>query len=109
MEKIEYRAVIKFFTKEGKNAEIHDRLVAVNNDTALSYATLTLCHKEFRHGRDSLEDDIRVGRTSEACGGNDHGGSLVPRWMRLREFVCDVIFLPGNYSLKKRGCDTSNE
>lgn len=67
MDKIEYRAVIKFLTKEGKNAkEIHDRLVAVYNDTAPSYATVTRWHKEFRHGRESLEDDPRVGRPSEA-------------------------------------------
>ncbi len=33
-------------TKEGKNAkEIHDRLVAVYNDTAPSYATVTRWHK----------------------------------------------------------------
>nr|CAD45367.1 transposase [Bythograea thermydron] len=67
MGKIEYHAVIKFLTKVGKNAkEIHDRLVAVYNDTASSYATVTRWHKEFRHGRESLEDDSRVGRTFEA-------------------------------------------
>nr|CAD45368.1 transposase [Bythograea thermydron] len=67
MDKIEYRAVINFLTKEGKNAKkIHDRLVAVYNDTAPSYATATRWHKKFHHGRESLEDDPRVGRPSEA-------------------------------------------
>nr|CAD45369.1 transposase [Bythograea thermydron] len=67
MDKIEYRAVIKFLTKEGKNAkEIHDRLVAMYNDTAPSYTTVTRWHKEVRHGRESLEDDPRVGRPSKA-------------------------------------------
>ena len=66
MEKVEHRAVIKFLTKEGKNAkEIHERMVAVYTDTAPSYATIARWNREFRHGRESLEDDPRPGRPSD--------------------------------------------
>ena len=66
MEKVEHRAVIKFITKEGKNAkEIHERMVAVYTDTAPSYATIARWNREFRHGRESLEDDPRPGRPSD--------------------------------------------
>lgn len=58
MDQIEYRAVFKFLTKEGKHAkEIHNRLTAVYDDTAPSFATAKHWHKEFRRGRESLEDD----------------------------------------------------
>ncbi|KAK8397763.1 hypothetical protein O3P69_004514 [Scylla paramamosain] len=41
MDKIEYRAVIEFLTKDGKNTkEIHNKLVVVYNDTAPSCATV---------------------------------------------------------------------
>ena len=66
MEKVEHRAVIKFLTKEGNNAKkIHERMIAVYSDTAPSYATVTRWHKEFLHGRQSLEDDSHSGRPSD--------------------------------------------
>lgn len=45
--------------------KIHGKLVAVYNDTAPSYATVTRWHREFRHDRESLEDDPCMGRPSE--------------------------------------------
>nr|CAP20021.1 transposase [Eriphia verrucosa] len=66
MEKVEHRAVMKFLTKEGNNAkEIYECMVAVYTDTAPSYATVARWNKEFRHGRESLEDDPRPGRPSD--------------------------------------------
>lgn len=67
MEKLEHRAVIKFLTKEGRSAkEIHERMVGVYGETTPSYATVTRWNKEFRHGRESIEDDPRSGRPPEA-------------------------------------------
>ncbi|XP_031632796.1 protein GVQW3-like, partial [Contarinia nasturtii] len=67
MDKIEYRAVIKFLTKEGvAPKDIDDRLRAVYGDRAPSYATVKLWAKQFKWGRESLEDDPRSGRPIEA-------------------------------------------
>lgn len=63
MDKIEYRAVIKFLTKEGITAkEINDRLHAVYGNSAPSYSTVKLWTKLFKGGRETLEDDPRSGR-----------------------------------------------
>ena len=65
--KFEYRAVIKFLLKEGCNATaIHQRLVAVCGDSASNYCTVTRWFNEFICGRQSLEDDFRSGRLTEA-------------------------------------------
>ncbi|XP_031636072.1 protein GVQW3-like [Contarinia nasturtii] len=67
MDKIEYRAVIKFLTKEGvAPKDIDDRLRTVYGDRAPSYATIKLWAKQFKWGRESLEDDLRSGRPIEA-------------------------------------------
>lgn len=67
MDKIEYRAVIKFLTKEGNTPEqINDRLRAVYGDSAPSYATVKNWAKLFKWGRESLQDDPRPGRPIEA-------------------------------------------
>ena len=65
--KFEFRAIIKFLCKEGRAAkEIHDRLRAVYGDSAPSYSTVTRWSNEFQCGRESLEDDLRSGRPSDA-------------------------------------------
>jgi hypothetical protein len=60
MFKIEYRAVIKFLTKEGKSpAEIIQSLDAVYGETSLSYSTVKEWAKQFRLGRETIEDDLQ--------------------------------------------------
>ena len=59
---IEFRAVIKFLTKEGAKAkEIHWCISDVYGDSSLKYSTVAKWSAEFKRGRDSLEDDPRPG------------------------------------------------
>ena len=63
---IEFRAVIKFLTKEGENAkEIHRRMAAVFGDSSPQYSTVAKWSSEFKRGRISLEDDPRSGRPAD--------------------------------------------
>lgn len=63
MDKIEHRAVIKFLTKEGNTPkEILDRMTAVYGECSPSYKTIKFWSKQFKWGRNSLEDDPRTGR-----------------------------------------------
>jgi len=57
----------EFLCKEGRAAkEIHDRLCAVYGNCAPSYSTVIRWSNEFWCGRESLEDDPRFGRPSDA-------------------------------------------
>ena len=57
---IEFKAVIKFLTKEGAKAkEIHWRMADVYGDSSPKYFTVAKWSAEFKRGRDSLEDDPR--------------------------------------------------
>ena len=59
---IEFRAVIKFLTKEGVKAkEIHRRMADVYGDSNRKHSTVAKWSAEFKRGRDSLEDDPRPG------------------------------------------------
>lgn len=70
MNKIEYRAVIKFLTKENKKpTEIFNRLHAVYGDIAPSYEAVKKWARLFKLGRESLEDDPRSGRPTEVVTG----------------------------------------
>ena len=63
---IEFRAVIKFLTKEGaKVREIHWRMADVYGDSSPKYSTVAKWSAEFKHGRDSLEDDPRPGHPAD--------------------------------------------
>ena len=58
----EFRAVIKFLTKEGAKArETHRRMADVYDDSSPKYSTVAKWSAEFKHGPDSLEDDPRPG------------------------------------------------
>ena len=63
---IQFRAVIKFLTKEGAKAkEIHRCMADVYGDSSPKYSTVATWSSEFKHGRDSLEDDPRPGRPTD--------------------------------------------
>ena len=66
--KFENHTVIgKFLLKEWCDAiAIHQRLIAVYGDSALNYYTVTRRFNEFKRGHQSLEDDFRSGRPSDA-------------------------------------------
>ena len=52
---IEFRAVIKFLTKEGAKAkEIHRRMADVYGDSSPKYSTVAKWSAEFKHGRDPI-------------------------------------------------------
>ena len=60
MDKIQYRAVIKFFVKEGLTPnEIHSKFIKVYGDSSPSFSTIKKWAAEFKRGRTSLEDDPR--------------------------------------------------
>jgi histone-lysine N-methyltransferase SETMAR len=61
MDKIEYRAVIKFFVKGLTPNEIHSRFIKVYGDFSSSFLTIKKWAAEFKRGRTSLEDDPREG------------------------------------------------
>lgn len=66
MDKIEYRAVIKFLVKEGIGPKIiNDRFRVVYGDSAPSYSTVKHWASLFKLGRKTLEDDPRSGRPIE--------------------------------------------
>ncbi|XP_031632453.1 histone-lysine N-methyltransferase SETMAR-like [Contarinia nasturtii] len=80
MDKIEYRAMIKFLTKEGvAPKDIDNRLRAVYGERAPSYATVKLWAKQFKWGRESLEDDPRSGRPIEATAPDMVCSRWIPR------------------------------
>ena len=58
----EFRAVIKFLTKEGaKSKEIHRCMADVYGDSSPKYSIVAKWPAEFKRGRDSLEDDPKPG------------------------------------------------
>jgi transposase len=67
MDKIEYRAVIKFFGKKGFTPnEINSKFIKVYGDSYPSFSTIQKWAAEFKCGRTSLEDDPREGRSKSA-------------------------------------------
>ena len=58
-----FRAMIFYDLKSGLNShQCHERLVAAFSDAAPSFPTVTHWYREFKRGRDSLEDEARSGR-----------------------------------------------
>jgi len=67
MDNIEYRAVIKFFVKEGITPnEIHSKFIKVYGDSSPSFLTIKKWVAEFKRGRTSLQDDPRKGHPKSA-------------------------------------------
>ena len=67
MEKIEYRAVIKFFVLDGLSAtDIHAKMEKVLKESSPSFSTVHRWTLEFKRGRTSIEDDPRSGRPKTA-------------------------------------------
>jgi histone-lysine N-methyltransferase SETMAR len=66
LDKIEYRAVIKFFVKEGLTTnEINSKFIKIYGASSPSFSTIKKWAAEFKRGRTSLEDDSR-GRPKSA-------------------------------------------
>jgi len=67
IDKIQYRAVIKFFVKEGLTSnEIHSKFIKVYGDHSPSFSTIKKWAAEFKCDRSSLEDDPCEGRPKSA-------------------------------------------
>ena len=64
MDRVEVRAVIKYFCKKGNcpPKEIHDNFIKTLGDESPFYSTVRKWAAEFRRGRMSLEDYERPGR-----------------------------------------------
>jgi histone-lysine N-methyltransferase SETMAR len=66
VEKIAYRAVIRFLTLESvPPKEIHQRMLRVYGNECPSYTTVKTWAAETRRGREFLEDEDRSGRPSD--------------------------------------------
>jgi histone-lysine N-methyltransferase SETMAR len=67
MNKIEYRAVIKVFVKEGlKPKEINLKFIKFYVNSSPSFSTIKKWAAEFKRGRTNLEDDPREERLKSA-------------------------------------------
>jgi len=67
MDKIQYRAVKKFFVKEGLTPnEIHSMFIKVYGDSSPLFSTIKKWAAVFKHGRTSLEDDPCEGHPKNA-------------------------------------------
>jgi transposase len=82
----EYRAVIKFFVKEGLTPnEIHK----IYEDSSLSFSTIKIWAAKFNRGRTSLEVDPFEGgpkcATTPEIMEQVHNIVLDARWMKVRE------------------------
>ena len=92
MDKIEYRAVIKYFVKEGLTPnEIHPKFIKVYGDSSPSFSTNKKWVAGFKRGRTGLEDDAREGRpesvTTPEIIEQVHDMLLVDRQMKVREIA----------------------
>jgi histone-lysine N-methyltransferase SETMAR len=92
MDKIEYRAVIKFIVKEGLTPkEIYSKFTIVYGDFSPSFTTIKKWAAEFKRGRTSLEDDPREGLPKSATTPEIieqvHDMVLDDRRMKVREIA----------------------
>jgi transposase len=92
MDKIEYRAIIKFFVKEGLTPnEIYSKFMEVYGDSSPSFSTIKKWAAEFKRGHTSLEDDPREGHPKSATPPEIieqmHNMVLDDRRMKVREMA----------------------
>lgn len=92
MEKIEYRAVIKYlFLKGNTPTQIKDELDSVYGDSAPSFTTVKFWAAEFKRGRKSLGDDDRSGRPKTSTSDDNiakvHEMVLDDRRIKVREIA----------------------
>ena len=67
MRDLELRSELKFLIKDGKKPkEIHKRMKSVYGDFSPSYYQVKLQSKQFKWGRESIEDDSHSGWPVEA-------------------------------------------
>lgn len=66
MEKIEYYAVIKFLTKQGKSIQtLIEEMSSVYGDACPGKTIVYKWHSLFKHGKETLEDNPRPGQPVE--------------------------------------------
>jgi len=92
MDKIEYRAVIKFFVKEGLTPnEIYLKYIKVYGDSFPSFSTIKRWAAKFKRCCTSLEDDPCEGRPKSAATPEIieqvHDMVLDDRRMKVREIA----------------------
>jgi len=92
MDKIEYRAVIKFFVKEGLTSnEIPSKFIKVYGESSPSFSTIKKWAAQFKYGHTSLEDDPREGCPKSAMTPEIieqvHDMVLDDQWMKVREIA----------------------
>ena len=67
MEKLEIRAVTKYFCKQGMPPkEIHEEFMETLGKESPSYSTVKKWAAEFKRGRESIEGDGRSGHPKDA-------------------------------------------
>jgi histone-lysine N-methyltransferase SETMAR len=92
IDRIEYRAVIKFFVKEGLTPnEIRSNFIKFYGDSSPSFSTVKKWAAEFKRGRTGLENDPREGRSKSATTPEIieqwHDMVLDDRQMKVREIA----------------------
>ena len=64
---VKHRAVIEFLVKEGNGPKvINERMITVYGGSSPFYFIIKYWAKQFKWGRESIEDDSRSGRPVEA-------------------------------------------
>ena len=63
-QKFEQRCAIKFCVKLGESAVSYEKLQRAYGEHSLSRAQMFRWHKSFLEGREQVEDEPRVGRSS---------------------------------------------
>jgi histone-lysine N-methyltransferase SETMAR len=92
MDKIEIRAVIKYFVLKGLTpTDIKNELDSTLKETAPSFSTVKKWAAEFKRGRTSIEDDERTGRpktaTTDEIVAKINNAVLNDRRLKVREIA----------------------